>query len=490
MSELPTHPTLILPAYSDGESELLVLSYAMRDLQTLQEVIDIVDTDYFANFNHRALWVALKDYFSRYNGMMDEVGLERLMDESGADAAKKTNYHALLYMLKSRETVKPQFLISLDHLRLLRKKRELFDVANKISAALRTPNPDVDKLTVDTANQVLNMSVRTGTTVFYEQSLKATLPDRINEYIDRESHPEKFVGIPFGIKELDELTSGMFPEELVLIFGRSGVGKSRTLASVGYNVFARGFNVMYVTIEMPMTQVGRLFDSRHFLVSSHGLRHGKLEKEDRMKYVAGDAGITGRDGDFYVVDAPAGCSTLTLLPLIRRYKSQKKLDLIIVDYMNLMVPVEKTNGNEILKLGAISKELKQLARSEKVAIFTATAASRATTQVKEVSNIGTEHLSWSDNIAYNCDVILFIRKKEEADVENKNDVESWDIARKRAINLDCMVVKYRDGGNRPLKIGANWDNTFVGDLEEYLEMTGRILPGMVPIINESTVGGM
>jgi replicative DNA helicase len=462
-----------MQTFYDNESELVVLSYAMRDLAALQETIDAVDPILIENFNHKSLWIAMSTYYQRYQGIIDEQGLERLMDESGATAEKKTNYHVLLSEIKVRETVKPQFLMSVDHLRLLRKKRELYDVANKITAALRTPNPDVDRLTADVATNVLNMSMKTGH-IFHEQSMKTTLPARIAEYVDRETNPDKYRGVPFGIKVIDDLTSGMFPEELALVFGRSGVGKSRTLASVAYNVFARGMNVMYVTIEMPMAQVGRLFDSRHFLVSSSGLRHGKLEPADRTKYIKGDAAMASKEGDFYVVDAPAGCSALTLLPMIRKYKSGRKLDLIIIDYMNLMTPVAKTDGNEILRLGAIARELKQLARAEHVPVFTASAASRATTKVKDVSDVGTEHLSWSDQIAYQCDLIIYLRKGAETQEIDKQ--------------LEGMIVKYRDGSNFSITLGADWDKTYVGGWEEYLKMVGRISPlaatGMVPIVRD------
>lgn len=447
-------------AFVDSSIEETVLAYLLKDQPSLEEGFETISATLFEEKKHQALWGAASSYYTQFQGLLDDKGLEAMLDDAKATAEKKTTYHALFLSLKSRNISKSQFSLAVKQLKALQQKRKLFDVAKHIAQQLKEPTLDLTKLSGEVTTQVLDLG-DIQSSAFREASLKVTLADRVAEYKDREIHPEKYTGIPFGIKRLDELTSGIFPEEFALFFGRGGAGKSRTLASIAYNMFNSGRSVMYVTIEMPMAQVGRLFDSRHFLVSSSGLRHGKLSDGDKKKYF-GTNQLIAAAGDFYVVDAPQGCSVTSLLPIIRKYKARRKLDAVVIDYLNLMHPATKgIEGNESLRVGTIGKELKGLARLEQIAVLSASQATRATAEVDNIDDIGTEHVSWSDLISYQCDLMVFLKKGDASSTLTKL--------------VEAVVVKYRDGSNVKISLGADWDKSFVGDLEEYLKMTGAVV---------------
>ena len=293
---------------------------------------------------------------------------------------------------------------------------------------------------------------------FFEASLKDTLDLRVAEYIDRKANPDKYKGVMFGISKLDMLTAGIMPQELAVFFGAAGVGKSRTLASIAYNMFNAGANVIYATIEMPHQQVGRMFDSHHFFISSAGLRHGNLTSDDERKYFSKQPALSDKKGDFYVVDAPQGVSYATLLPVIRKYKTRKRLDAVVIDYLNLMEPVARVDGSEPLKIGTIGKELKQLARLEKIAVLTATQAVRSVSKVEDIEKIGTEHVGWSNLLSYQCDLMIFLMKQNGIRMaENK---------------MDALIVKYRDGSLTKLELGVDFDHSWIGDYTDLLKARG------------------
>ena len=330
-------------------------------------------------------------------------------------------------------------------------------MALRISEGIRDPSADLNKLTESVVDKVLDLG-ETNQSVQYEGSLKDSLDLRIAEYADRKTNPEKYKGIPFGISKLDALTAGLFPQEVGIFFGAAAVGKSRTLASIAYNMFSRGYSVMYASIEMPHTQVGRMFDSHHFFISSAGLRHGNMTLQDETKYFSKQPLLENRAGDFYVVDAPQGVSFSGLLPIIRKYKSRHRLDAVVIDYLNLMTPVARVDGSEPLRLGMIGKELKQLARLENVAVLTATQATRGVSKIEDIEKIGTEHVGWSEQLSFHCDLMIFLMKQNGIRMaENK---------------MDALMVKYRDGSLTKLELGVDFDKSWVGDHYDLLKARG------------------
>ena len=446
--------------FTDEPTEQLVLSCAFVPIkEVVQEVIQAVDVSLFEFPNHRELFNAAVTYYMEFHGVLDERGLEMILDRSRADNEKKTRFNLLYQTLKAKamEVPQAQFKQSLQALKSLKQKRKLYDVARRISEGIHDPAANMDTLTGLVVDKVLDLG-ETSASVSYEGSLKDTLDLRVAEYADRKANPDKYKGIPFGISKLDMLTGGVLPQELVCFFGAAATGKSRTLASIAYNMFNSGRRILYCTIEMPHQQVGRMFDSHHFFISSAGLRHGNLTSEDEAKYFSKTPTLSNRQGDFYVVDAPQGVSYATLLPVIRKYKSRNRLDAVVIDYLNLMEPVARVEGSEPLKIGTIAKELKQLARLEKVAVLTATQAVRSVAKVEDIEKIGTEHVGWSNLLSYQCDLMIFLMKQTGI--------------RMAEGKMDASIIKNRDGGNAKLELGVDWDKSWCGDYLDLLKARG------------------
>lgn len=445
--------------FADPSMEETVLVYLLTDLNRFQDNRNVLDPGIFESRRFQALWDSAVNYYDRFQGLIDSRGLEVLLNEAQVSAEKKADYILLLNGIRSKSAEKSQYLLAIDQLKILQQKRKLYDLASYVATELKFGRSDVNKLSQDVVNKVLGLETRRGL-IFREKSLPDSLDERIVEYEDRVNNPHKYVGLPFGIKKLDELTSGIFPQEFALLFGGPGSGKSRFLASVAYNMYSQGYNVLYVTIEMPLGQVGRLFDARDFMVSSAGLRKGKLSDNERKKYKSKKKKI--EHGDFYVVDVPQGCSAMALLPVIRRYKTQKRLDAVVVDYLNLME--SSTSGsdrNEALRVGNIGRELKMLARMEEVAVLSAAQSVRDAEDLDDIIEVGSHHVGWSYKLPYQCDMMIYLKKPDPASVLSKK--------------MDCMIVKYRDGSNYKLSLGVDFDKTFVGDMDKLLQLSGAIV---------------
>lgn len=441
--------------FSDIDTERNVISYLLTDTDTYENEHSKLSSNLFDDDRLKTILSKVNTYYLRYGGLPDTVGLEEILNESSDIPKSKRPPFILLYSeLKSRSSgiSRDKFLSGIERLKKLDLKRKLYEVANTVKEGLQSEQRE-DELYSKVLSKIYEVGNQE-TNVLVENSIKLTIRDRINKYQELKDNPHLHTGIPLGIRQLDDLTSGILPGEFAIFFGRSGAGKSRTLFSLAYNMFSRGYNVMYVTIEMPYNQVARMFDSRHFQVSSENLRKGKVTHTELEKMRSGVNKLQALSGDFYIVDIPGGCTSASLIPIIRKYKARKKMDVIVVDYINLMKPVDSSfSSRDPGFFATIAKELKAVARLEDLVILSATQANNAVVKEK-LENVGQEHVYNSGDLIPQCDLAVFLRKPN---LENELQRQ-----------LDAVVVKYRDGKNMKLQLGVVWDLNFVGDLEDLL----------------------
>lgn len=227
---------------------------------------------------------------------------------------------------------------------------------------------------------------------------------------------------------------------------------SSLVHNIAYHNAKLGNNVLLITIEMPKEQLGRRLDSRHLQISARGIRNASLNGDEEKKFL--QSGADGAvKGDITIVDMPQGCSVSQILPVLRRHKMHGKVDALLIDYMNLMEPVKWSNS-KVERTSDICKELKQLARLEKIPVITPARATREVVNVKE-DDIGTEHLSWSDSAGYDADQVIYLKKGKTLNA--------------LASEVEAIVVKFRDGSNEKVNIGVDFDRSFFGDLEDVLQ---------------------
>jgi replicative DNA helicase len=422
--------------FFDSEQEKDALAYALAKVDHCGEAMRKLQIDLLEDTRHQRIWEAGRHYYHQYGGVLDRAGLQAMLNTNEVPQDKQVMYLTLLDDIKRRVITQDRFRVALGVLDTLRFKRGLYDMVNGAAAHLERGSLDKQKICNDIVNNILNLQ-RGEDAVVREQSYKLGVESRIALYKDRKEHPEKYRGIPYGIQKLDELTGGMYSGEFIIFFGRPGAGKSQTLHNIAYAGAEKGFNSLYVTIEMPNEQVGRRLDSRHLQISARGLRNASLNAVEEKKFLGTIKNGLNLKGDIHLVDMPQGCSVAQLLPILRRH---------------LMEPTRWSNS-KVERTTDIARELKQLARLEGIPVLTAARATREAAKT-ESGDMGTEHLSWSDALGYDADQIVYIKKGTsisalEAEVEG-------------------IVVKFRDGSNETFKLGVNWDKSYVGDIEHVL----------------------
>ena len=216
-------------------------------------------------------------------------------------------------------------------------------------------------------------------------------------------------GIPTGFIDLDYRTAGLQPSDLILVAARPSMGKTAFVLNIAqYVAFHEAKSVAIFSLEMSKEQlVNRLF-SLESRVDAQALRTGNLSDADWEKLVEG-AGIIG-DSKLIIDDTP-GISISELRSKCRKYKLEQGLDIIIIDYLQLMTGSGRGTESRQQEISDISRSLKSLARELNVPVVALSQLSRAVEQRPDHRPMMSD-LRESGAIEQDADVVMFIYRDD------------------------------------------------------------------------------
>lgn len=222
------------------------------------------------------------------------------------------------------------------------------------------------------------------------------------------------VGLPTGFDDLDTLLGGMQPQELYVLGGRPGTGKtSLMLTIVRHLLFHSECKIAIFSLEMSKNDVARRLISMESGIDSQRLRFSKhlLSSDEWDKIVLASDRLSL---DRFAVDESGDLSIAAMRSKARRHKMRYGLDLIVVDYLQLMAAEsdEKRFENRVVEVGKISRGLKQLAKSLDVPVLALAQLSRAV-ESRAVKRPQLSDLRESGSIEADSDVVMFISNHPE-----------------------------------------------------------------------------
>lgn len=399
--------------YGNADVEKKILINILHDIEQLNYVINCVGTiNIFTVLSHQRLFDLIYRYHKKYYNVLHQHALEtQLRRELYPDREK--NDVMLLFQEVMTRTPDMNTRSYVDDLKELRIKNDLRTVFNNLKAGLESETTDPSDLLPELTREILQVSQTLSEEEITRTMLSDDADDRWSAYNDREQNPEKYKGIPFGFKEIDEATGGIFTSRLGLLFSRTGIGKSRLLFNVGCNAALAGRSVMYITIEMDAESLQDMWTSRQMKIPYKQIKNSTLTPEDKEKYKQFLYNPLNKV-PFFVVDMPRGCSPTSIEAELVTYERMygKVPDLLLADYANLMRPDTRyEKGYE--KFDNLFRELKQVARVHRVPIITAMQQNRESLKADKV---GVEHIGLSDRAADHCDFILHLKRDETDDI--------------------------------------------------------------------------
>ena len=230
-------------------------------------------------------------------------------------------------------------------------------------------------------------------------------------------------GVPTGFNDLDYKLSGLQPSDLVLVAARPSMGKTAFVLNIAqYVAFKKEKGVAIFSLEMSKEQlVNRLF-SLESQVDSQAIRTGNLKDSDWEKLIEG-AGIIGKSN--LIIDDTPGISVSELRSKCRKYKLEHDIQLVIIDYLQLMSGTRRTgNENRQQEISDISRSLKALARELQAPVI-------ALSQLSRACETRTDHrpmlsdLRESGAIEQDADVVMFLYRDDyyNKDTDHPNEAE-------------------------------------------------------------------
>ena len=244
------------------------------------------------------------------------------------------------------------------------------------------------------------------------------------EKIEKSSKSKGTVtGIPTGFIDLDYKTSGLQPSDLILVVARPSMGTTAFVLNIAQHVaFRQNKTVAIFSLEMSKEQlVNRLFSLESY-VDAQLLRTGNLKDSDWEKLIEG-AGIIGRSN--LIIDDTPGISISEMRSKCRKYKLEHNLELIIIDYLQLMSgSVGGRSESRQQEISDISRSLKALARELHVPVISLSQLSRAVEQRPDHRPMLSD-LRESGAIEQDADVVMFIYRDDyyNKDTEHVNEAE-------------------------------------------------------------------
>jgi replicative DNA helicase len=239
-------------------------------------------------------------------------------------------------------------------------------------------------------------------------------------------------GVPTGFQEIDHKLAGFQPSDLIILAARPSMGKTSLALDIArHSSIRHGTSVGIFSLEMSAQQLVDRMLAAEAQVDAWRLRTGKLSTDEEFERI-GEATNKLSQAKIYIDDQP-GNNILKMRSVARRLKGEKGLDMIIVDYLQLMVPAGKNRpDNLVQQVTEISRSLKQLARELDVPVVALSQLSRAIEQRRGRPQLS--DLRDSGSIEQDADVVLFIhnedRYKEEA---------------VRSNIVELIIAKHRNG---------------------------------------------
>ena len=427
MSDTPFSET-----YSSGphivphsrEAEEAVLGAVMINPETYYEVAQFLRGDDFYIHRHRWIW----DVFVRLHEMRRPIDFLTVSEElDQLNQLAEIGGPAYLSTLINNV---PTSLHAEAYGRIVEEtsiRRRMINAANDIAKIAYQEDLGVDTAMDEAEKAVFGVSERRLNTSL--QPIQEVLSDYY-ERIDRLSHrDEEILGVPTGFIDLDRLLSGLQSSDLLIIAGRPGQGKTAFMMSAAKNAAQRNKHVAIFSLEMSNDQLVQRLIAQETGIDSQRLRTGKLEDHEWPLFaqaieVLGDTRI-------FLDDTPA-ITPLQLRTKCRRLHMEFKLDLIVIDYIQLMSSGLRSE-NRVQEVSYISRHLKILAKELNVPVLAAAQLSRAIEQRADKRPVLSD-LRESGSLEQDSDIVMFIYREDQYET----DSSMQNVA-------EIIVSKHRNG---------------------------------------------
>lgn len=427
------------------EAEKSVLGAMLIDREAIVKASEILVADDFYREAHRVIYSAMIELYNR-NEAVDFVTLTEILkrDNKLADVGGSAYITALADTVPTAANVKFHADIVADKSTL----RQMVHVATEIAANGYEGGEEVNVLLDEAESKILAIANRNKRTDFTH------INDIVNDAVMQiEKLAEKaggITGIPTDFIDLDRLTSGLHPSDFIILAARPSMGKTALALNIASNVALKAHkkmggeprSVAIFSLEMSKEQLVNRMLCAEGQIDSSRLRVGEMSSDDWARlWGACDALSKAK---VYIDDTP-GITAMDMRSRARRLKAEHGLDLIVVDYLQLMQGSGKRNnsGDRQQEVSEISRSLKALARELNVPVIALSQLSRSV-EARTVKRPMLSDLRESGSLEQDADIVAFLYREDYYNKETENkDITELIIAKHRNGAVDTVNLFFQ-----------------------------------------------
>ena len=448
------------------DMEEAVLGALMIEKDALSTVADILKPDSFYKESHQRIYSAIINLFVnsepidlltvtsklRSTGELDLIGGAAFITEltSKVNSAANIEYHARII---SQASI----------------KRELIAISSEIQKEALEDTTDVFKL-LDKTEQALFQISESNIKKNYAD-MGALMRQALEELDQKKNNQDGLTGVPSGFTSLDRLTSGWQKTELTILAARPGMGKTAFVVSALRNAAVEFQKpVAIFSLEMSSVQLVNRLISAEAEIDSEKIRKGNLAPHEWAQIHHRISGLT--NAPIYIDDTPA-LSILELRAKCRRLKAQHDIEMIVIDYLQLMTGDSsgKAGGNREQEIASISRSLKNLAKELDVPVIALSQLSRAVETRGGEKRPQLSDLRESGSIEQDADMVLFLYRPEYY------GITADDTGNSVAGIGEVIIAKNRGGSLDTVQLRFIGKYTKFTDLDTFYANTDRMLTG-------------
>ena len=287
---------------------------------------------------------------------------------------------------------------------------------------------------------------------------------------------DEVVGLKTGLNDFDKKIGGLHKSDLIIIAGRPSMGKTAFATNIASNICNKKINnkktnVLFFSLEMSSEQLATRILSEISQISSEGIRTGNLSKTDFEKIIKASEKL--KELSLFIDDSPA-LTISSIRTRSRRLKRKHGLDLIIIDYLQLISGESKNlNDNRVKEISDITRGLKAIAKELNIPVIALSQLSRKVEE-REEKRPQLADLRESGSIEQDADLVVFLYREEYylARTEPPEGTEKhvmWTSKMEKVHNIaEAIVAKHRHGPISRVKLHFNSTNTKFSDLADTL----------------------
>ena len=440
------------------EAEQTILGSLLVNNEIFDEISDKIDDNYFYDPIHKKIYKTISNLISK--GLLaNPVTIknffnsnEELLEIGGVD---------YLLKLTNVSTTKNQIKYYSELLSDLYIRRQLINISEETLEDSKNKNLEISGTNIleNTERKLFEIAERGE----FQRSF-ITFKDALKETIDMATAAYKndqgIVGVPSGLSDLDDRLGGLHKQDLIIIAGRPSMGKTALATNIAFNA-AQNINkqdykssVAFFSLEMSSEQLSTRILAEQSRIKSNDIRRGKINQEDFEKFIEASKNLENLP--LHIDDTPA-ITISALSNRARRLKRKQGLDLIVIDYIQLMKSSGYRKEGRVLEIAEITQGLKALAKELDVPVLALSQLSRQVEQ-REDKKPQLADLRESGSIEQDADVVMFVFReqyyleKQEPKLGTAEHVE-WQEKMNQVHNQAQIIIgKQRHGPTGLIKL--------------------------------------